>query len=130
MGHDLPSADFEGGGSADDLWRGGPRGKPREGRRLRGAGRRGGRPAGPVSGADVDRVHLPGVAVGRRGAAGRTDRTVDDGHLEAARALAGEHLARGVRRRRLQHAHPDVFWNTLEEIYQMREERLRELEQR
>lgn len=30
----------------------------------------------------------------------------------------------------LQHAHPDVFWNTLEEIYQMREERLRELEQR
>ncbi|HCI82812.1 MAG TPA: hypothetical protein DHW02_24335 [Ktedonobacter sp.] len=30
----------------------------------------------------------------------------------------------------LQRAHPDVFWNTLEEIYQMREERLRELDQR
>ena len=30
----------------------------------------------------------------------------------------------------LKRAHPDVVWNTTEEIHQMREERMRELEQR
>lgn len=30
----------------------------------------------------------------------------------------------------IKRAHPDVVWNTTEEIHQMREERMRELEQR